>query len=92
MKDYLIIALQVLSLFTIVFSALKVINRNIDEWKAREMRLAHIESELSDMRQVSRDIAGLNVRLSDIASEIERMRSRLDRFLDTNGSRSDRGC
>jgi hypothetical protein len=86
-RDWLIIILQVVSLFTVIFSAIKIINRNVREWEVREMRLMAIERELDQMRISIKDFSGMPVKLNDIASEIERLRNRLDRFLDVQGAK-----
>jgi len=86
-RDWLIILLQVISLFTVVFSAVKIINRNVREWEVRELRLMAIEKELDAMRVAIRDFSGMPVKLNDISSEIERLRNRLDRFLDVQGAK-----
>ena len=86
-RDWLIIVLQLVSLFTVVFSAIKVVNRNTREWDVRELRLMAIEKEQEQMRVAIRDFLGVPVKLNDIGSEIERLRNRLDRFLDTQGSK-----
>ena len=86
-RDWLIIALQVISLFTVIFSAVKIINRNVREWDMRELRLLAIEKELDQMRTAVKDFSGVPVKLNDIAAEIERLRNRLDRFLDVQGAK-----
>jgi hypothetical protein len=86
-RDYLIIVLQLVSLVTVIFSAVKIINRNVREWEVRELRLAAIERELDQMRVAIRDFSGVPVKLNDIAGEIERLRNRLDRFLDVQGAK-----
>lgn len=87
-RDWLIIALQLISLFTVVFSAVKIINRNVREWDVRELRMLSIEKELDEMRTAIRNFSGVPVKLNDIAAEIERLRNRLDRFLDVQGVKS----
>lgn len=91
--DWIGVILQLLTLCTIVISALKVIDRNIDEWKNREQRLSLIEqrltkmeSELDAMRNMGRDISAILAKQTDTATEIERLRNRLDRFLDARSN------
>ena len=86
-RDWLIIILQVISLFTVIFSADKIINRNVREWDLRELRLLAIEKYLDAMRLAVKDFSGVPVKLNDIAGEIERLRNRLDRFLDVQGAK-----
>jgi len=86
-RDWLIVVLQVISLFTVIFSAVKIINRNVREWEVRELRLMAIEKELDQMRTAIRDFSWVPVKLNDISGEIERLRNRLDRFLDAQGAK-----
>ena len=90
--DWIGVILQLLTLGAIAISAIKVIDRNIDEWKTREQRLSLIEqrltkmeTELDAMRNMGRDIASILAKQTDTATEIERLRNRLDRFLDARG-------
>ena len=86
-REWLIVSLQVVSLFAVLFSAVKIINRNVREWDIRELRLAGIEKELLEMRLSIKEVVGLPAKLNDITPEIERLRNRLDRFLDIQGSK-----
>lgn len=82
-KEYLIILLQLLTILGIVFSAVKIVNRNVAEWQMKETRMQAIERELSELRSAHLSIASLSTKMTDIVAEIERLRTRLDRFLDT---------
>jgi hypothetical protein len=82
LKEYLIILLQLITILGIVFSAIKIVNRNIAEWQMKEVRMQAIERELSELRSAHLAIAALSTKLTDIVAEIERLRTRLDRFLD----------
>jgi len=97
-KEWLSIALQCLSLLAILFSAIKIINRNEREWIVREQRLLEIESdlkridsELASFRPIMAQMAAISVKLAEVTAEMERIRNRLDRFLDTqSGSRGEK--
>ena len=82
-RDWLVIALQLVSLFAVVFSAIKIVNRNEREWSQREERMNRMESELVRVMGDASRLVAVEAKLGDIASEMARVRDRLDRFLDT---------
>ena len=86
-REWLMVSLQIISLVAVVLSAVKIINRNVREWDVRELRLAGIEKELLEMRLSIKEVVGLPAKLNDITPEIERLRNRLDRFLDIQGGK-----
>ena len=61
----------------------KILNRNNEEWRDRERRLAYIEDEIVDMRKDSREIIQMGANLKSLEEEMSRVRDRLDRFLES---------
>jgi hypothetical protein len=86
LKDWLTITLQLVSLFTIIFSAIKIINKNEREWVQREERLLRMETDIQDMHGNTIKLVSVEAKLVDLISEMSRIRDRLDRFLDTQSS------
>jgi hypothetical protein len=86
LKDWLTITLQLVSLFTIIFSAVKIINKNEREWVQREERLLRMETDIQDMHGNTIKLVSVEAKLVDLISEMSRIRDRLDRFLDTQSS------
>lgn len=87
------VILQCCTLVTVIFSAIKVINRNTDEWRQRELRLAEIERritkfdlELSHVQDMEKQVSTITAQMADLLSEFKRIRDRLDRFLDMSSS------
>jgi len=79
---WLAIILQIITLATIIISIIKVINRIEREWNQREERLIAAEKAIKVLETDTRMITAVDVRLADMFKEIERMRNRLDSFLD----------
>lgn len=69
----------------VIFGMVKVVNRNNEEWRDREIRLIAIEKEIADQRKDSREVIALGAQLERMESEIKRVRDRLDQFLDNRG-------
>jgi len=86
LKDWLSIILQCASLITIIFSAIKIINKNEREWIQREERLLRMEADINSMQGNAAKLVAVESKLSDLLSEMSRVRDRLDRFLDTQSS------
>jgi biopolymer transport protein ExbB/TolQ len=76
------IVLSALSLAGILFGVVKVLNRNNEEWRERERRFVAIEQEVSEMRREGKEIIAIGAQLARVEKEMERVRDRLDRFLD----------
>jgi len=85
----LVLVLQAATLISILFSAVKVINRNIDEWRQRETRMAAVEQRLTEVERDAKLILSIIPKIDDMVKEIERMRNRLDLFLDRKTTEGD---
>lgn len=83
LKDWVMIVLQLVTLVSIVYSAIKVVNRNVMEWSQREQRLSLLESQIIELRRVEKELTSVDAKLLDISQEMTRVRDRLDRFLDS---------
>lgn len=81
-RDWVSLVLQIITLGTIFFTVFKVIDKNTREWEQREGRIVTIESDLKVLRTTREDLSKIDTKLSDLVSEISRVRDRLDRFLD----------
>ena len=88
-KDWLGIILQVISLWAIIFSAIKIISKNEREWISRESaearredRLQIVEKQLVEMHSETKQIVGIEAILVQVKDEIARLRNRLDNYLD----------
>jgi biopolymer transport protein ExbB/TolQ len=81
-KDWIQLVLSCLTLFAVVYSAMKVINRNQKEWEENERRLTSLELDVAEMRKETKQIVGVEAKLDDLTREIQRVRDRLDGFLD----------
>jgi hypothetical protein len=84
------IALSALSLAGILFGVVKVLNRNNEEWRERERRFVAIEQEIAEMRKEGKEIIAVGAQLGQVEKEMERVRDRLDRFLDMHTVSSSR--
>lgn len=80
--NWITIVVQIVTLIAILYSGYRVIERNVEEWRQRELRLQNIESELKELRNTNITIARVDTKLGELTSEIMRVRDRLDTFLD----------
>ena len=85
---WLAIALQIITLLTIVVSIIKVINRVEREWNQREDRLIAAEKAIKILESDTRIVTSVDVKLSDMKDEVLRMRNRLDTFIDIQNRKS----
>jgi hypothetical protein len=90
-RDWVQLIVPSLNLFLILFGVVKVFNRNEQEWKDKERRLAVTESNISNLQAFGLDIAAMKTKLAEIGSELERVRNRLDKFLDMHAAREKEG-
>jgi hypothetical protein len=91
------LVLAALTLIGVVYGALSIISRNRQEWLKRENeeerrdgRINALETEMSEMRKDARDIIAIGAVLGGLQKEIERLRNRLDSFLDAYAVRPER--
>ena len=81
-KEWLSIILQVITLFSIVYSAVKIVNRNEREWVQKEDRISVIENNIKEMKASTIMLVALESKITELSGEMIRVRDRLDRFLD----------
>jgi len=82
LQSVLVIILQSLTLITVLYSAFRVVNRNVEEWRQREERLTMIERQVQVFAKSNAVITKVEVKLEELTTEIMRVRDRLDTFLD----------
>lgn len=81
-QSILVIVLQSLTLITVIYSAFRVVNRNVEEWRQREERLIMIERQVQEFAKSNTVITKVEAKLEELTTEIMRVRDRLDTFLD----------
>jgi biopolymer transport protein ExbB/TolQ len=81
-QSILVIVLQSLTLITVIYSAFRVVNRNVEEWRQREERLTMIERQVQEFAKSNTVITKVEAKLEELTTEIMRVRDRLDTFLD----------
>jgi biopolymer transport protein ExbB/TolQ len=81
-QSILVIVLQSLTLITVIYSAFRVVNRNVEEWRQREERLTMIERQVQEFAKSNVVITKVETKLEELTTEIMRVRDRLDTFLD----------
>ena len=81
-QSILVIVLQSLTLITVIYSAFRVVNRNVEEWRQREERLIMIERQVQEFAKSNVVITKVETKLEELTTEIMRVRDRLDTFLD----------
>jgi biopolymer transport protein ExbB/TolQ len=81
-QSILVIILQSLTLITVIYSAFRVVNRNVEEWRQREERLTMIERQVQEFAKSNVVITKVETKLEELTTEIMRVRDRLDTFLD----------
>jgi biopolymer transport protein ExbB/TolQ len=81
-QSILVIVLQSLTLITVIYSAFRVVNRNVEEWRQREERLIMIERQVQEFAKSNTVITKVETKLEELTTEIMRVRDRLDTFLD----------
>jgi len=87
--QWLQLALTALTLLGVVYGIFNIISRNKQEWQRREMeeerrdgRIDALAKEMAEIRKDARDIIAMGATLNGLQKEIERLRNRLDSFLD----------
>jgi hypothetical protein len=82
-QSWLSVALSAATLFSLLFAAGRVIKKQEREWGQNEDRLLDLEKNVRTLLADSKQLTAISAKLEDIGAEIERVRNRLDRFLDT---------
>jgi uncharacterized membrane protein YcjF (UPF0283 family) len=82
----------ILTTFTcigVIYGVVNIVSRNKREWEKREneeerrdSRIEALEKEMADIRKDGREIIAIGATLGSLQKEIERVRNRLDSFLD----------
>lgn len=83
LREWLQAIVPTFNLLLILWGIYKVVRRNEEEWREKERRLATAEANIAALQADSVKMAAVLVKLDEFGKEIERMRNRLDRFLDT---------
>lgn len=81
-KDWLSNAIGLTTLLTILFAVIKVVNTAQRGVNSHEDRLVAVEEQVAKLSLNMVQVAAVSVKIDDMKGEIERMRNRLDRFLD----------
>ena len=89
-REWIALILQSITLIAVVFSAIKVVNRNQREWEKHENRVDLLEREVSNLIDGGERLVAVEARLVEISSEMSRVRDRLDRFLDMQSATRER--
>jgi len=89
-REWVGLVLQMVTLLTVLFSAIKVVNRNQREWEKHENRVDLLEREVSSLVNGNERLIAVEAKLVEIGSEMSRVRDRLDRFLDTQSASRER--
>jgi hypothetical protein len=63
------------------------VNRNVEEWRQRETRIQLLETDVRALNSYSATIIKVDTKLGELTAEIERVRNRLDTFLDKSTDR-----
>jgi hypothetical protein len=84
----LTLVLQAVTLVSIFYSIFKIVNRNTEEWRQRESRMQLLETDVRSLNTYSATIVKVDTKLGELTTEIERVRNRLDAFLD----KTNRNC
>lgn len=93
LKDYLQLIVSAVTLMSVIFGMLKVFNRQEQVWRNQEQsvqdmdkRLAVAEKTIAELKGLYTDVTAIRVAVTelgrDMEREMERVRNRLDRFLD----------
>lgn len=82
LQAWVSIALSTVTLLSVAFGVLKVMNQSRAEWKLWELRIQIIETDVVALKAAAADLSGIKVKLSGIADEVSKIGDRLDRFLD----------
>ena len=89
-KEWISLVIQLVTLLTVVFSAIKVVNRNQREWEKHENRVDLLEREVRSLTDDNERLIAVEAKLVEIGSEMSRVRDRLDRFLDMQSASRER--
>ena len=83
-KDWIQLILLMITLLSILTAAAKVITMAQFAIKLQDTRITNLENLNIENTQMKEELATINGKVDVMTQEIERMRNRLDRFLDTS--------
>ena len=82
-KDWIQLVLLIITFLSILVAAAKVITMAQFAIKLQDTRITNLENLNIENTQMKEELATINGKVDVMTQEIERMRNRLDRFLDT---------
>ena len=85
-KDWIQLVLLIITFLSILVAAAKVITMAQFAIKLQDNRITNLENLNIENTQMKEELATINGKVDVMTHEIERMRNRLDRFLDTTSS------
>lgn len=80
---FLQIAVSSCTLVALIVAAVKVVRIAEKGVESHEGRISNVEEQVAKLSLNMLQLAHVGVKLDDMKAEIERMRNRLDRFLDS---------
>ena len=83
-KDWIQLILLMITLLSILTAAAKVITMAQFAIKLQDTRITNLENLNIENTQMKEELATINGKVDVMTQEIERMRNRLDRYLDTS--------
>jgi len=85
-KEYVQLALSGLTLVGVLFGAFRVVNIAQKGVDAHENRIQTLEAKMGAIETLTVQVTALTASFAEVTKEMERMRNRLDRFLDTQSA------
>ena len=82
LRDWIQLALSVASLTAIIIGALKVIHIAQRGVESHERRITNLEKDHAWVDGMTLEMGKLTTRVDEMKEEVQRMRDRLDKFLD----------
>jgi uncharacterized coiled-coil protein SlyX len=90
-RDWIQVVLSSLTFLAIIIAGIKVIGIAQKGIESHERRILDLEEKQMVNDKLSVTVTTISSTLSIMATEIERMRNRLDRFLDTQAAPREKG-
>lgn len=82
--------LSLCTFITVLYSALKIVNRNTREWELKDIQMHSAEERahasglaIASLQTEVKALIAVSAQIRDIKTEVDYIRARLDRFLDT---------
>lgn len=86
LKDWMTVFAQFLNTFAILYGILRVVTRIEKENDDKSNRLIAAERAISTLQQAQSSFSAILTKVDDLGKEMERIRDRLDKFLDRQTS------